>query len=503
MDRVRHFVTRRSWTSALIVFLVAGGSYWYYSNTHKQSVIAFATVERGSVSQTVSVTGSVKPSSEVKLSFENGGRIAVAYYDVGERVHAGAALVSLDNADLSAQLEQAKATVRFQQAKLEELKKGTRVEDINVSEVSVANASNDVVNDLKNAYVNADDAIRNKVDQLLSNPRSSSPQFNFALSNSQVKNDIETQRPVLEAMFTEWNLSVGSVSTSQDLNFYIDEARNNLRSVQNYLGEVATAVNSLSTNSSLLQTTIDAYKSAVLSGRANITSALDSLSASEEKLLNAQSQLALKEAGTVGDQIDAQEAQVDAAQANVSGLQAQLAKTILRSPISGLVTVQNAKEGEVVGSGSVLVSVISDAKYEIEANVPEADIAKVKIGNEAQVTLDAYGSDALFSATVTKIDPAETMIDGVATYKTTLQFKDNDTRIKSGMTANTDIAGEKRENVLFVPGRTVLNKGTSKTVSLIEGNLTREVTITTGLRGSNGDVEVLSGLKERDKVKTN
>ncbi|MEK7107483.1 MAG: hypothetical protein AAB899_04845, partial [Patescibacteria group bacterium] len=127
---------------------------------------------------------------------------------------------------------------------------------------------------------------------------------------------------------------------------------------------------------------------------------------------------------------------------------------------------------------------------------------QVKLGDEARVTLDAYSSDVVFAAAVTKIDPAETIIDGVPTYKTTLQFLQDDRRIRSGMTANTDIAGAKRENVLYIPGRAIVGKGADKTVTVIEGEATREVKIETGLRGSNGDVEVISGLAEGDKVKT-
>ena len=53
------------------------------------------------------------------------------------------------------------------------------------------------------------------------------------------------------------------------------------------------------------------------------------------------------------------------------------------------------------------------------------------------------------------VDPAETIIDGVATYKTTLQFTDEDVRIKSGMTANVDITGLEKKDVLAVPQRAV------------------------------------------------
>ena len=491
IQAMKKFAVDRPWTTGILALIIVGGCWWYYSSTHKQTKLDFAVVARGTVSQVVSVTGKVTPASDVQLSFDKGGRIAYVYHDVGERVYEGTALVTLENGDIVAQLAQARANVKAQQAKLQELKNGARPEDILVSQVDVKNAQNDVTNDVKNAYVNADDAIRNKVDQLFSNPKGASPQFNFIIGDSQLKSDLETGRPTIETMLVAWNSSIAGVNQADDLGLHITSAKNHLATIQGYLDRVALAVNTLSTGSSLTQSTIDGYKAAILSGRTNVTGALDSLTASEEKLSSAQSKLALKEAGTVREQIDAQQAQVDAASASADNLAAQLAKTIIRSPISGIVTKQDAKAGETATAGTPLVSVISDATYEIEAFIPEADIAKIKIGDAAQVTLDAYGNDVVFSAMVAKIDPAETIVEGVSTYKTTLQFKENDTRIKSGMTANTDISGDKHENVLAIPGRAITTSGTAKTVNVIEGNAVHEISVTTGLRGSNGDVEIV------------
>lgn len=501
MEKAKNFILRWPWIAGLVV--IAVGGFWYFSSTKTKAPVDYAVVERGTVSQVVSVTGNVKPASDASLSFEKGGRISTVYARVGDRVGAGDALVALNSSDIAAQLAQAQAAAKAQAAKLAELKNGARPEDILVSEVDVENAQNDVVNDVKSGYVNADDAIRNKVDQLFSNPRGSSPQFNFQMSDSQLKNNIETDRWKMESLLASWNTDINGASGTADFIALITETKNNLLAVQKFLDTVSLAVNALQANTLLSQTIIDGYKAAILAGRTNISTSLDSITASQEKLRTAESKLALKKAGTVKEQIDAQEAEVESAEASVMNLQAQLAKTVIRSPIAGIVTKQDAKTGEIASAGVSLTSVISDAKYEIEANIAETDIAKIKIGNEAQVTLDAYGNDVVFVATVTSIDPAETIIDGVPTYKTTLQFKEGDARIKSGMTANTDIAGVKRDNVLFIPGRTISGKGTAKTVNLVEGETTREVSVETGLRGSNGDVEILSGLKEGDKVKVN
>jgi HlyD family secretion protein len=118
-------------------------------------------------------------------------------------------------------------------------------------------------------------------------------------------------------------------------------------------------------------------------------------------------------------------------------------------------------------------------------------------------TLDAYGNSVVFNNSIVKIDPAATVIDGVPTYKVTLKFDVKDDRVRSGMTANLDILTNKKDNVLFLPSRVIVTKDDGKYVSMLDANDKSELIekkVITGLRGSDGNVEVISGLNEGDKV---
>ncbi len=90
------------------------------------------------------------------------------------------------------------------------------------------------------------------------------------------------------------------------------------------------------------------------------------------------------------------------------------------------------------------VKLISKDKFQIEADITETDIANVKVDQEAEAILDAYGDDVKFIAKVIEIDPAEKMIEGIATYKTTFQLLNEKSRLKPGMTANIDILVQKK-----------------------------------------------------------
>jgi RND family efflux transporter MFP subunit len=314
------------------------------------------------------------------------------------------------------------------------------------------------------------------------------------------------------------------------LDFELVNAENYLKTIQGFLDALNRAITE---SINLTQATLTNYKYYVNTGRTNVNTALTSVNAKKQaiaaqKALNqvnintaknilasAQDDLNLKKSSATIQQIAIQEAavnqakanvesqvaQIKYAEANVDNYKAQVAKTIIVSPIDGIVTKQGCKVGEIVSANTSVVSVISEAQFEIEANTPEADIAKVRIGDTARVTLDTYGSDVFFEAKVIKIDPAETILDGVATYKTTLQFVKEDERIMSGMTANVDVQTAKKENVIFVPQRSVLQKNGGYVV-LVEGddNKTEEKKVEIGLRGSDGNMEIISGLNENEKI---
>ena len=211
----------------------------------------------------------------------------------------------------------------------------------------------------------------------------------------------------------------------------------------------------------------------------------------------------LKLAGTVPEQIAAQEAKVLQAKASADYERSQLAKTILRAPFSGIVTKVDFDPGDIVSLNTPVISLIGRGAYQIEVNIAESDIAKVKVGNPAKVTLDAYGPSLVFDAKVAQIDLSATIIEGVPTYKTTLIFSKEDARILAGLTANVDILSDQKENVLYVPTRNIISRDSKKFVKLVKDKkkeIFEEVGVAVGLRGSDGRTEIISGLKEGDRV---
>lgn len=181
----------------------------------------------------------------------------------------------------------------------------------------------------------------------------------------------------------------------------------------------------------------------------------------------------------------------------------QLARTNLYSPVDGIVTAVDIKEGEVATVGVAVISVASEGDLEIESNIPESDIAEVKLGQKAKVIFDALSNEDIFEAEVVEIDPASTVISGVVYYKTKMKLLGGDERIKIGMSLDADISTAKKENVLMIPERTIKTENGVKTVEiLLAENKTEKVEVEVGLSGDGGMIEIVSGLKEGDDVVT-
>jgi RND family efflux transporter MFP subunit len=233
---------------------------------------------------------------------------------------------------------------------------------------------------------------------------------------------------------------------------------------------------------------------------ATLTSGVTAQKAASATLIKDQKDLILKKAGTTKSDVDAQLASVAAARADVARAKAELAKTIIAAPFSGVITKMDVKIGEVASPNATSITIQSADIFHAVTYVPEVNVASVAVGNDASITLDAYGTDTLFPAKVIAIDPAETLKEGIATYKTTLIFNDADARIKSGMTANVKIATKERPQVIVIPqGAVHVVDGQSFVTKSVRGTFS-EVLVTIGSTSSLGQVEVFSGLEEGDVI---
>ena len=481
---MKNYIVSHKKTSALVLLVLAFIGYKVLSPSSSKTDLY--TIKKSDIVQKVIVNGNTKAVRDSSLAFEVNGTVRSSNVSVGSRVVVGQALVSLDQGTLYAELLKAQANIASEEARLEELKKGSKPEDIAVSETEVANAKVTLEDAEKNLQNKVVDAINNNVDQFFSNPKTNNPQFSLVVNDSQLKNNIISGRTAVEIIIQSW--TVGDIDK-------------NLPEVLRLIDNVALVVNSQSASNGVSQATVDANKASISSARSTVTTARETLNSSRSKLALAEKNLTLKKSGSTPEVIKAQEAKVLQNQAQVESVQAQLSKMTLRSPQNGVVTKQDAKVGEIVTPGKVVVTVISDSDLEIESNVSEVSIGKVMVGNEVLITFDAFPGET-FSGKVSYIEPGETVVDGVVNYKITVAFSEKYPQIKSGLTSRLELITSEKKDVLTVPEYALTKEGEMVYVQKLSGKEYVKTPITIGLRGQDGFVEVLSGLNEGDVIET-
>ena len=502
-----------------IILAVAALIVWGYVASRSKPSVPTVKATMGNITETVLVTGTTKPMQSVDLSFEQTGKVSAVYVKVGDNVKVGQPLVELEKSGLLAQLAQAEAGVASAQAQLDQLKSGTRPEQIAIEEVRVANAQvalsqaeKTLLDALVDANAKATDALRNKTDENFTNPLSNNPALNFSSTNAQYNIDLVNKKVTVENSLAAWNSSLNAMTVDSDLLVGSADAKKYLNEIKSFLDELVDALNTAIPVSTVSQTNINAWKIDAASARSELGLAISGVGTAETGLQSAQANLSLEQnnlaldkAGSTADAIAAQQALVDEAKANVQGIQVLLGKTVLRSPIDGVVTVQGAKLGQIVTvttaaiANSSLISIISLKQLEIDADIPEVDIGRLALAQPVAITFDALPGEN-FKGSVMEIDPAETIIGGVVNYQIKVALDSTDSRIKSGLTANLSIQTAIKDNVVLLPQYAIMQNDRGTFVRVITGKTTQDMPVKLGIRGQDGNVEIVSGVAAGQEV---
>ena len=462
----------------------------------KEKELEYSTkvVEIGTIRQIVSETGVVRASSEATLSFARSGRIEKVYFEKGDSVNRGQVIAQLETGSLEAQLNQAEAS----------LERVLVEKTIERAETSFNATKQDVVNILKNTYITADDSIRNKADQAFEDDGTDSPDIIRGGSSYDERKDINDERRDLKYIFRDWEESLIGLNSDSDFTSYIKTASENLLLIRDYLNELAILVNKFKPNEyNLTAAQIDVYQTAVYSARTSINTAISSLNSTVDKYNSEKISLEQSTSGE-GELVTLQNIKIKEAQARIDVIKSQISDAIITSPITGVIIDLMYEEGESVGATVPVVSVISSSNFEMVVDIPEDDIENVNVGDTAEIEFDAY-DNLIFDAEILSVSESAKVVEGVPSFEVTLQFKEQNEKIKSGLSVDIDIIAEQKENVLVISTRAVVDGPEGQFVRVVDKNDRNsfmEVDIILGIRGEDGVMEVLSGVRNGDQLIT-
>ena len=462
--RISAFLTSRWGIAIIVVVVFIAGGYWFFGRA--KTSYQFVAVTSGPITETVSVTGNTSPTESVSLGFRNSGTIAYVYHKVGDRVSAGDVIAGLDTASLSAALQQAQAAYDSAVASR--------------SSKSLPETDTEARNTYVSAYTTLDTTLHDYVDTLFGWPTAYGPQF---LINDPMYTygELSKTRETLDNKMETYRQTLPSAQKT-DPTMLLAHTNKIAIEVSDFLNKIAVAANDRNSGATSAQLT------ALSTARLSIDTLLAKLSTARDTYRT----------NSVGATSLA-DASVAQAAAGVAVAKANLQGTQIIAPINGVVTQQDAKVGQVASVGAPLVAIISASSYEIEAGIPETDIGKVAVGNPISMTLDAFPGET-FKGIVFYIDPAQTVSQGAVDYKIKVSFDKPDPRMKSGLTANLDIATRHRDSALLLPQYAILQNDSGTFVKVLENGAMVTSPIMLGIQDKNGIVEIVKGVTEGEQV---
>ena len=243
-------------------------------------------------------------------------------------------------------------------------------------------------------------------------------------------------------------------------------------------------------------------QSAVASAETGVASARTSLKIATAEAARVQSlvkggAMAPRDLDMANNAVAAAEAQLAAAQSRLTSARQQMADTVIRAPITGLVSTKTANAGDVVSPGTPLFSVIDPSSMRLEASVPSDQLALLRISAPVEFTVRGYPGQK-FTGRIERISPAADPVTRQVSIFVTIPNTGG--RLIGGLFAEGRVNSE-AHRALVIPLDALDETGPSPSVSRLRDGKVERVQVKPGLRDHERNiVEIASGLNEGDQV---
>lgn len=178
--------------------------------------------------------------------------------------------------------------------------------------------------------------------------------------------------------------------------------------------------------------------------------------------------------------------------------EANLEKTKILAPFSGIVVDLAIETGESVNANSSAITLLDNSQFFVNVTVDELDMGLVSLGQRATVTVDALGG-AMFHGVVSDIGYIAQASGGLVTVPVSIQIEGDYEDLRVGYSASVEIETARVDNVLKLPLEAVVRRGNQALVTVLRNGVETSVMVQTGLTDGN-EVEVVAGLNADDQV---
>jgi HlyD family secretion protein len=324
------------------------------------------------------------------------------------------------------------------------------------------------------------------------------------LSSDFTQNDLDSFKSSVSSQKTAVNGAISSnLSSYSALNNAILAYETNVSNAQDAVDRaevnLSDAISSAEDSLSLLR----------ISSEQQISAADSRLESAEKSYEVYSLQLEKLKSPAESEDVRLAQSQIDQAKSALESIDKQIEDNRLKAPIDGRIVKINYSVGEQVMGNSPFIVILTENDFEVELLISESDISKVRVGDKAEITFDAFSVDDVVEGEVFFIEPAATSILDVIYYKTKIIFSadslvDKELEVKSGMTANVIITTNEKDDVFAVPSRSIMtDENGGRYVRVLNDDDFDKVYVQVGISFDQAMPEIISDdLEEGDKIVT-
>jgi HlyD family secretion protein len=499
--------SKKVWISLIIILALAGAVFFYRNALlgllgRQTSAQARTTTEAESTvairpaadSAQVSAAGNIALASQQVVVLQVDGIITQVPVKAGDEVAAGSLLLALDTTNLERAVQQAELNLAAKQAELDQLIEPAAPAEVTAAKASLVSAQAKLAElqaGPKAAELAAAQAALTAAQASYQDLIAGPSQAELTQLSAELHKAYLTLQQAQEAYNKiTYRGDVGSTQQAVDLQ---------TATIDYDTAKAAYDQTTAPASQGDLQTALKAIKEAQSQLEALQTTKAD-LAAAQAEVANAEATLAGLLDGPTAVERRAVEVTVQQAQLDLDEAKANLSQARLLASHAGTVITVGVEVGQQATAGLSAFTMADLTALELTINVAEVDIPKVKVGQPAQITIDAL-PDREFSGVVSRIAPASESESGVVNYAVTVRLHNLDlTNVRPGMTAVATIANKTAEAGWLVPTNALQEFEGETTVTVVRAGQRTPVKVTKG--SSQGEwTEVQSpNLKPGDQV---
>jgi len=474
--------------AVVVIILTAGAADEVEVADATLPVVQLTSAQAFAGESTINLIGTVRAFSEAAITSEVSGRVTGVRVGLGDTVAAGTIIATIENASEQASVLQAQGSYDAALAGLEQSQFGNQQSQVGISEAATQldTAKRTAVSTVQSSYNSVEGALFNNIDQFFTNPDGFVP--GLRISGQGFTSAVNERRVAFQSIMPPAEDRARTINVNSDLPAELGNSRQLLGEMISYLDIFITIFNQQEDFNKFSQAEVVGFGTSFNAVRGSLIQQQSQIDAALAGLTRAQDAIKRSEITVTSSNSNGAQAQVTQALGSLRAAQANLAKTVIRTPISGTINALDIRTGDFVGSQMQVAQVANNNALEVVTFAGAKDLDVIAVG-------DTVLLEDEFNGTVTQIAPAV----NASTGKTEIRIASESQDLQNGDTVriNKAVTGSATTAVIIplTAVKFALNDGVVFVVA--DGQLAeRPVTLGT-IRG--GSVEILTGLSQSEE----